>query len=73
MDNPTDVDRGRTDVEYGRTDVEVKKQEVGSLPALAAGVPLPEVKSYEEAGPDELCGPPKDLFKDLKEQLKGKK
>lgn len=64
---------GRTDVQNVRTDVDVKKLGVGSLPALAAGVPLPEVKSYEDAEPDELCGPPKDLFKELKEQLKGKK
>lgn len=34
VDNPTDVDRGRTDVEYGRTDVERKRaRESGSLEA----------------------------------------
>lgn len=67
-----DVDRGRTDVEYGRTDVDVKEK-VGSLPALVAGVPLPEEKRYEDAKDDELCGPPKDLFKELKDSLKARK
>ncbi len=72
----TDVDRGRTDVEYGRTDVDLKEtsREGAVLPPLAGGVPLaPEIKRFEEAGDDELCGPPAGLFDALKKELKGKK
>lgn len=60
-----DVDRGRTDVEDVRTDVEVR--ESASRPAPnGASAPLPVIKTYEEAGENELCGPPKDMLAKLK-------
>src|SRR6202789_3292626 len=66
-----DVDRGRTDVEYGRTDVDVKKLEVGSLPPLAGGVPLPdEFKTFDQAADNELCGPPKGMWDEIKKEMK---
>jgi hypothetical protein len=69
--------RNRTDVQtYGRTDrkdvrTDVHENKSASL-APSGAVPL-EIKPFELAGDDELCGPPKGLFDELKKQLKEKK
>lgn len=50
----TDVTDVRTYGQKGRTDVKQASQDS----AGAELAPPPKIKSYEEAGPDELCGPP---------------
>lgn len=58
--NPMDVQTyGRTDVQNVRTDV--KESARASLEAPRA----PVIKSYEEAGENELCRPPKGMANEI--------
>ena len=59
-----DVDRGRTDVEDVRTDVDFKKKETRA--DAPGGAPL----AYEDAKDDELCGPPKNMWEQVKKGMK---
>ncbi len=72
--------RNRTDVQtYRRTDskdvrTDVREKESASVLAPGGAVPpLGEIKPFELAGNDELCGPPPGLFDALKKELKGKR
>lgn len=61
---PTDVQNRteRTDVRNVRTDGETTKDARATLDASRASE-NGKIKSFEEAGDDEICAPPKDLLK----------
>jgi hypothetical protein len=44
---------------------------VGTTPAAQRENGKPIIKNYEEAGPNDLCGPPPGMAKRLRETLKG--
>lgn len=59
---------GRTNV---RTDVEKKDaRETSALGASPRASSAPEIKSYEEAGEDDLCGPPKEMWEKVRKGIK---
>lgn len=64
----------RTDVQTNRrTDVQtdVRNKEENARASLGPSArSAPEVKNYEEAKDDELCGPPKDMWKKVQEGMK---
>lgn len=70
--NSMDVSHGRTDVTDVRTDVDFKASAgfAAAPPPAANGGKLPEVKSYEEAGENDLCGPPKGMAEQFRKGLK---
>ena len=60
---------GRTDGTDVRTDEE-KKSAASGVAATPPPLPLSEIKSYEEAGDNELCGPPKGMWEKVKKGMK---
>lgn len=68
----TDVQNGRTDVTDVRTDVKEKKdaREVVSRDEPSGSPAQLAPKKFEEAGDDELCGPPKNMWAEVKKRIK---
>ena len=70
--NPVDVQTyGRTDGTDVRTDVKTSIARAGLGPSGPPAAPNVKIKNYEEAGDNELCGPPKNLSKMLPQKKPG--
>jgi hypothetical protein len=69
--SPTDVQTyGRTDKQDVRTDVQQKDDSpLAASPRGSSTSGNGELKSFEEAGDDEVCAPPKNMWKRVKGQI----